>query len=319
MQAGSLHDLRPDAFEYAWDNSIEPALEIESGETVLLHVRDASDEQIGADIGRRRRRRRSTSRTSTRSAARSSSRAPSPGDALAVELLEFQPQAWGWTAIIPGFGLLADEFPDPWLRISRGRPSGPRPFLGRRHASVPAVPGHARRRAAGAGAALDRAAVPLRREHGHEAPQPRRDALPARRRRGRALLARRHARRAGRRRGVRDGDRDGDGRRPAPQCAQGRAHRRAAVRRAGRRDRRARAVELPRLHRRRARPDGGAARRRARDDRAGSATRYGLDRAGGLRGRQRRVRSAHPRGRRRPELGRRLLHPANRSSKEGRR
>jgi acetamidase/formamidase len=42
-----------------------------------------------------------------------------PGDVLAVELLELRPSAWGWTAIIPGFGLLADEFPDPWLRTSR--------------------------------------------------------------------------------------------------------------------------------------------------------------------------------------------------------
>jgi acetamidase/formamidase len=32
---------------------------------------------------------------------------------LAVELLEFRPALWGWTAIIPGLGLLADEFPEP--------------------------------------------------------------------------------------------------------------------------------------------------------------------------------------------------------------
>ena len=47
MKTGSLHELRGDAYEYAWDNSVEPALELESGEAVLLHVRDASDEQIG--------------------------------------------------------------------------------------------------------------------------------------------------------------------------------------------------------------------------------------------------------------------------------
>lgn len=41
-----------------------------------------------------------------------------PGDVLAVEILEFRPKDWGWTAIMPGFGLLADEFPDPWLRIA---------------------------------------------------------------------------------------------------------------------------------------------------------------------------------------------------------
>ncbi len=35
-----------------------------------------------------------------------------------VEIKELKPKNWGWTAIIPGFGLLADEFPDPWLNIS---------------------------------------------------------------------------------------------------------------------------------------------------------------------------------------------------------
>lgn len=40
-----------------------------------------------------------------------------PGDALKVTLLGFEPSGWGWTGIIPGFGLLADEFPDPALNI----------------------------------------------------------------------------------------------------------------------------------------------------------------------------------------------------------
>lgn len=40
-----------------------------------------------------------------------------PGDALKVTLLEFAGSGWGWTALIPGFGLLADEFPDPALNI----------------------------------------------------------------------------------------------------------------------------------------------------------------------------------------------------------
>jgi acetamidase/formamidase len=117
MQTGSIHELRPDAFAYAWDNSFEPAHEVESGETVLLHVRDASDEQIGE--------------ASTAADVASLDfgkvnpvsgpihvKGAQPGDTLAVELLELHPHGWGWTAIIPGFGLLAEEFPDPWLRIS---------------------------------------------------------------------------------------------------------------------------------------------------------------------------------------------------------
>jgi acetamidase/formamidase len=117
METGTLHDLRPDAFEFGWDNSFEPALEIESGEKVLLHVRDASNEQL--DPGS----------TAADVAALDFARVnpvsgpvyvkgAEPGDTLAIELLEFSPPTWGWTAIIPGFGLLAEEFPDPWLRIS---------------------------------------------------------------------------------------------------------------------------------------------------------------------------------------------------------
>jgi acetamidase/formamidase len=125
MDTGSIHELRPDAFAYAWDKAIEPALEIESGEAILLHVRDASDEQIGA-----------TSTAADVAALDFSKVNPvsgpvfvkgaEPGDTLAVELLEFQPQNWGWTAIIPGFGLLADEFADPWLRISEVTEEGVR-------------------------------------------------------------------------------------------------------------------------------------------------------------------------------------------------
>src|SRR5215212_8843632 len=45
----SFHAVRPDAFNYVWDNSIEPELEIDSGEVVEFGVRDASDEQLRAD------------------------------------------------------------------------------------------------------------------------------------------------------------------------------------------------------------------------------------------------------------------------------
>ena len=40
-----------------------------------------------------------------------------PGDTLAVEVLDLHTQGWGWTAILPGLGLLSDDFPDAYLRI----------------------------------------------------------------------------------------------------------------------------------------------------------------------------------------------------------
>ena len=118
MNAHSIHQLRHDAHNAVWDNSIEPALEVDSGDVVELHARDASDEQLGE--------RSSAADVPQIDFARVNPvsgpvfvKGARPGDTLAVELLEFRPQLWGWTAIIPGFGLLADEFPEPWFRISR--------------------------------------------------------------------------------------------------------------------------------------------------------------------------------------------------------
>ena len=45
-----------------------------------------------------------------------------PGDAIKVTLLSFAPSGWGWTAIIPGFGLLADQFKEPALHIWKYEP-----------------------------------------------------------------------------------------------------------------------------------------------------------------------------------------------------
>jgi acetamidase/formamidase len=38
------------------------------------------------------------------------------GDTLEVEILALTPGEWGWTAILPDLGLLADDFPDPYVR-----------------------------------------------------------------------------------------------------------------------------------------------------------------------------------------------------------
>ena len=114
----TLHSVREDAFNYVWDNTIEPALEVESGAVVELHVRDASDEQIDADSSAEDVARLDFDHVNPVSGP-VFVKGARPGDVLEVELLEFLPREWGWTALIPGFGLLAEEFPEPWLRISR--------------------------------------------------------------------------------------------------------------------------------------------------------------------------------------------------------
>jgi acetamidase/formamidase len=114
----TLHSLREDAFNYVWDNAIDPALEVDDGAVVELHVRDASDEQIRSDSGPEDVTRLDFDHVNPVSGP-VFVKGAAPEDVLAVELLEFRPPDWGWTALVPGFGLLADEFPEPWLRISR--------------------------------------------------------------------------------------------------------------------------------------------------------------------------------------------------------
>jgi acetamidase/formamidase len=40
-----------------------------------------------------------------------------PGDVLRIDVLELKPRDYGVTVILPGFGLLCDEFPDPAVKI----------------------------------------------------------------------------------------------------------------------------------------------------------------------------------------------------------
>ena len=108
--------IHRDKWHLAWDSSIPPIATISSGETVSFDLLESSCGQIGPE--------------STVDAIRTLNFAnvdqvngpiyvenAAPGDTLEVEFLDLQPAEWGWTAIIPGFGLLADEFTEPALKI----------------------------------------------------------------------------------------------------------------------------------------------------------------------------------------------------------
>lgn len=63
-----------------------------------------------------------------------------PGDVLKVEIGAFHPSGWGWTANIPGFGLLADQFTDPALKIWKYDTATMAPALFSDLANVPLKP-----------------------------------------------------------------------------------------------------------------------------------------------------------------------------------
>jgi len=111
----TIHVAR-EQWHLAWDSSIPPIATISSGEVVSFDLLDASCGQIVHDSTVEAIRTLDFSQVDQVNGPIYVEGA-APGDTLEVEFLDLQPADWGWTAIIPGFGLLADEFPEPALKI----------------------------------------------------------------------------------------------------------------------------------------------------------------------------------------------------------
>jgi acetamidase/formamidase len=107
----------PDArVHYAWDTGNEPVLTIESGDTVVVTTRDVSDNQITPDSDASVVAGLDWTRVYPLAGPIAVAGAE-PGDTLAVDILALHTQGWGWTAVLPGLGLLPEDFPDAYLRI----------------------------------------------------------------------------------------------------------------------------------------------------------------------------------------------------------
>lgn len=111
MATYRLDDTQPHAF---WDNSHPARVSIKSGDTVVFETQEASAGQVTP--------------TSTSEAVRNLNFDPihpltgpvyvegaEPGDGLAVEVISIKHKGWGWNAVIPGFGLLGEEFTTPYV------------------------------------------------------------------------------------------------------------------------------------------------------------------------------------------------------------
>ncbi len=218
-----MHTIHQHRHHFGWNNANPPALTVAPGETVAFETVDASGTQL------------TPASTVADVAALDFDRVNPvtgpvfvdgavPGDALKVTIESFAPSGWGWTANIPGFGLLADQFPEPALHLWKYDPATMAPAMYGPGGRVPLKPftgviGTAPRRAR---AAQHRAAALGRRQHGHPRHRGRHDPLPAGRGQRRPVLGRRLPCRPGRRRGLRHRDREPDDRDPDVRPGQGR-------------------------------------------------------------------------------------------------
>ena len=106
------------AQHYGWDNSLEPAVRIAPGESLEFEVWDASGGQLSTTSIAADAARLDFARVNPVAGPVHVDGAE-PGDILKVTVLSFAPSGWGWTANIPGFGLLAEDFPEPALHLWR--------------------------------------------------------------------------------------------------------------------------------------------------------------------------------------------------------
>ena len=120
----------------AWDNALPPIADIAPGTELTVETAESSGGQLGrgsgaADVGALDFGRVNPVTGPVRVGG------AGPGDALVIDVLDVETGDWGWTACIPGFGLLADDFPEAHLRISAISGGFAEPLPGVR---VPVVP-----------------------------------------------------------------------------------------------------------------------------------------------------------------------------------
>jgi len=160
---------------FGWDNSFTPVERVAPGTTLEFECHDSSNghftkDSVVADV---------TSMPFDRINPVSGPvfvEGAMPGDVLKVTIDSFKPSGFGWTANIPGFGLLADQFLEPALALWQYDTESLAPAAFGDFARIPLKPfaGTIGVAPAEPGPALGGAAAARRRQPGHPRPGRRR-------------------------------------------------------------------------------------------------------------------------------------------------
>ena len=109
------HTLDKRKIHFKWDKSNPPAIEIEPGDIVHCETDEVTSGQVTpgckADVFSHLDFNRLYPL-----AGPIYVKGAQPGDILEVEMLRLDPLDWGWTGLIPGLGLLSEDFPNPYIR-----------------------------------------------------------------------------------------------------------------------------------------------------------------------------------------------------------
>lgn len=111
------HHFLDRSFTYnRWSRGYPERLRIDSGDTVKIAMNDASDAQVHAAMTVEEYKAIDRLKIHGLTGPIGIEGAEA-GDQLKIEILEYEHEGWAWTSIVPGLGLLDDEFDEPYLHI----------------------------------------------------------------------------------------------------------------------------------------------------------------------------------------------------------
>jgi acetamidase/formamidase len=137
--SSGVHTIHGRHHHFGWDNALPPVERVASGTTLEFACIDASGGQL-------------SKASTTDDVAKLDFEkvnpvtgpiyveGAKPGDVLKVTIEAFKPSGFGWTANIPGFGLLADQFAEPALHLWKYDPTTLAPALYGPGGAVPLKP-----------------------------------------------------------------------------------------------------------------------------------------------------------------------------------
>lgn len=108
------HHLDNSITHNRWNNTFEPRIEIESGDTILIEMADSSDSQVkpGMSVEDFQKIDFGLIHSLTGPVA---IRDAQPGDTLKIEILEYAHKGWAWQSLNPDLCFLPDDFSDFYL------------------------------------------------------------------------------------------------------------------------------------------------------------------------------------------------------------
>jgi len=113
--AAREHSIGRDQIHYKWDKANPPAVKVDPGDVVHFDAEEVTSGQIKKGDPATRLTQLDFNRLYPLAGPVYVNGAE-PGDVLEVDIVELKPGAWGWTGLIPGLGLLAADFPEPYIR-----------------------------------------------------------------------------------------------------------------------------------------------------------------------------------------------------------